>query len=158
MLQQSAHQAWARNTQLPVGQTYLPSGDPNHMLGNIRCQVLTLHPDSPPNIVGVAFVVLTGVFSVDSVVTYGQIVLKIDLGRCLCGYIQRTRADSGCCQAEEGMARPGNSAESPSTAALRRTAYAGYGSAAIANILCRALSSNSYEGWPRARRIISLLA
>ena len=76
-------------------------------------------------------------------VTYGQIVLKIDLGRCLCGYIQRTRADSGCCQAEEGMARPGNSAESPSTAALRRTAYAGYGSAAA----CRAATRMR---WPRA--------
>ena len=29
--------------------------------------------------------------------------------------------------------------------------YARYGSAASANILCRALSSNSYEGWPRGK-------
>ena len=39
-----------------------------------------------------------------------------------------------------------------------KVAYARYGSAASADILCRALSSNSYEGWPRARRMINLLA
>ena len=33
-----------------------------------------------------------------------------------------------------------------------------HGSADSASILCRALSSNSYEGWPRARRMINLLA
>ena len=44
------------------------------------------------------------------------------------------------------------------TDAPGRVAYARCGSAASANILCRALSSNSYEGWPRARRMINLLA
>ena len=80
------------------------------------------------------------------------------LGRCLCGYWRRCHIKCGCSQAEEGMARPGNSDESPPTGAPGGLAYAGYGSAAIANILCRALSSNSYEGWPRARRMINLLA
>ena len=41
------------------------------------------------------------------------------------------------------------------TDAPGRVAYARYGSAASANILCRALSSNSYEGWPlRSRRMM----
>ena len=44
------------------------------------------------------------------------------------------------------------------TDATGRVAYARCGSAASANILCRALSSNSYEGWPRAKRMINLLA
>ena len=44
------------------------------------------------------------------------------------------------------------------TDAPGRVAYARYGSAASANILSRALSSNSYEGWPRASRMINLLA
>ena len=86
---------------------------------------------------------LQPLFSVDSVVTYGQIVLKIDLGRCLCGYWRRCHIKCSCCQAEEGMARPGNSDESPPTGAPGGLAYAGYGSAASADILCRALSSNS---------------
>ena len=52
----------------------------------------------------------------------------------------------------------GDWAESPSSDVLDRTAYARYGSAASANMFCRALSNNSYEGWPRARRMINLLA
>ena len=58
-------------------------------------------------------------------------------------------------QSEEGMAGPGNSAESPTNRCSKQGRYARYGSAASANILCRALSSNSYEGWPRARRMIN---
>ena len=73
-------------------------------------------------------------------------------------YRQRFAANYGCSQAEEGMARPGNSAESPTNRCSKQGRYARYGSATSANILCRALSSNSYEGWPRARRMINLLA
>ena len=52
----------------------------------------------------------------------------------------------------------GDWAESPSSDVLDRTAYARYGSAASANMFCRALSNNSYEGWSRDSRMISLLA
>ena len=52
----------------------------------------------------------------------------------------------------------GDWAESPSCDVLDRTAYARYGSAASANMFCRALSNNSYEGWSRDSRMISLLA
>ena len=52
----------------------------------------------------------------------------------------------------------GDWAESPSSDVLDRTAYARYGSAARANMFCRALSNNSYEGWSRDSRMISLLA
>ena len=44
---------------------------------------------------------------------------------------------------EEGMTRPSDLAESPSTDGSRKVAYARYGSVASANILCRALSNNS---------------
>ena len=64
---------------------------------------------------------------------------------------QRFAANHGCSQAKQGMARPGNSAESPTNRCSRQGRAR---SAASANILCRALSSNSYEGWPRARRMI----
>ena len=65
--------------------------------------------------------------------------------------------NGGSLEAKEGMTRHGNSAELPSTDGLGKAAYA-QGSAASADILWRALSSNSYEGWPRARRMINLLA
>ena len=52
----------------------------------------------------------------------------------------------------------GDWAESPSSDVLDRTAYARYGSAASANMFCRALSNNSYEGCSRDSRMISLLA
>ena len=52
----------------------------------------------------------------------------------------------------------GTFVESPSSDVLDRTAYARYGSAASANMFCRALSNNSYEGWSRDSRMISLLA
>ena len=57
-------------------------------------------------------------------------------------------------------ARIGLGQQIVTTKTLRRRvfAYARCGSAASANILCRALTSNSYEGWPRARRMINLLA
>ena len=58
---------------------------------------------------------------------------------------------------EEGMALATRQSRLQ-TDATGRVAYARCGSAASANILCLALSSNSYEGWPRARRMINLLA
>ena len=63
----------------------------------------------------------------------------------------------GSLEAKEGMTRHGNSDESPSTDAPPQVAYA-QGSAASADSLCRALSNTSYEGCPRARRMISRLA
>ena len=52
----------------------------------------------------------------------------------------------------------GGLAESPPTDDPDEVAYARYGSAASINILCRALSSRSYEGCPLASRMINLLA
>ena len=65
--------------------------------------------------------------------------------------------NGGSLEAKEGMTRHSNSDESPSTDAPAQVAYA-QGSAASASIFSRALSSNSYEGCPRARRMISRLA
>ena len=110
----------------------------------------------PPNLVGVAFVVLQDVFVVDSV-TYAQIAVERVSGD---GF-ERSGAphmpNGGSLEAKEGMTRHGNSDESPSTDAPAQVAYA-QGSAASASSFSRALSSNSYEGCPRARRMISRLA
>ena len=65
--------------------------------------------------------------------------------------------NGGSLEAKEGMTRHGNSDESPSTDAPAQVTYA-QGSAASASSFSRALSSNSYEGCPRARRMISRLA
>ncbi len=65
--------------------------------------------------------------------------------------------NGGSLEAKEGMTLHGNSDEPPSTDAPAQVAYA-QGPAASASIFSLALSSNSYEGCPRAKRMISRLA
>ena len=106
-------------------------------------------PDSPPDMVGSCLVCFQGVSGCRPGVTHDMI------GHRTGSRVPSLRVSAAVrCQLWlfSGQRRHGRAWQ------LGRVAYARYGSAASANILCRALSSNSYEGWPRARRMINLLA
>ena len=116
-------------------------------------------PDSPPDMVGGCLVCFQGVPGCRPGVTHDMIghrtgsrvpSLRVSAAvRCQLWLFSGQRRHGPAWQLGRVAYKPMLQAGSP---------YARYGSAASANILCRALSSNSYEGWPRARRMINLLA
>ena len=116
-------------------------------------------PDSPPDMVGGCLVCFQGVSGCRPGVTHDMIghrtgsrvpSLRVSAAvRCQLWLFSGRRRHGPAWQLGRVAYKRMLQAGSP---------YARYGSAASANILCRALSSNSYEGWPRARRMINLLA
>ena len=116
-------------------------------------------PDSPPDMVGGCLVCFQGVSGCRPGVTHDMIghrtgsrvpsLRVLAAVRCQLWLFSGRRRHGPAWQLGRVAYKPMLQAGSP---------YARYGSAASANILCRALSSNSYEGWPRARRMINLLA
>ena len=123
------------------------------------CQCRGRGPDSPPDMVGGCLVCFQGVSGCRPGVTHDMIghrtgsrvpSLRVSAAvRCQLWLFSGRRRHGPAWQLGRVAYKPMLQAGSP---------YARYGSAASANILCRALSSNSYEGWPRARRMINLLA
>ena len=116
-------------------------------------------PDSPPDMVGELLGVLSGVSGCRPGVTHDMIghrtgsrvpSLRVSAAvRCQLWLFSGRRRHGPAWQLGRVAYKPMLQAGSP---------YVRYGSAASANILCRTLSSNSYEGWPRARRMINLRA
>ena len=77
-------------------------------------------PDSPPDMVGSCLVCFQGVSGCRPGVTHDMIGHRTGSRVPSLRYRQRYAANYGCCQAEEGMARPGNSAESPTNRCSRQ--------------------------------------
>ena len=127
--------------------------------GNLAYKRHPVNPDSPPDMVGGCLVCFQGVSGCRPGVTHDMIghrtgsrvpSLRVSAAvRCQLWLFSGRRRHGPAWQLGRVAYKPMLQTGSP---------YARYGSAASANILCRALSSNSYEGWPRARRMINLLA
>ncbi len=136
-----------------------PLGMPKTHSFPLKSEQLRVNPDSPPDMVGGCSVCFQGVSGCRPGVTHDMIghrtgsrvpSLRVSAAvRCQLWLFSGRRRHGPAWQLGRVAYKPMLQAGSP---------YARYGSAASANILCRALSSNSYEGWPRARRMINLLA
>ena len=77
-------------------------------------------PDSPPDMVGSCLVCFQGVSGCRPGVTHDMIGHRTGSRVPSLRYRQRFAANCGCSQAKEGMARPGNSAESPTNRCSRQ--------------------------------------